>query len=135
MIANWFIAPLQSATGIVPLWSRLGSGTQLISRLSDIGEGRIRDMDATGIDMQILSITSPGSIINLQIPSRFAHFLTFPETSRTATPTSCDKLSRTASKSDLLNKSLIVVNENFSTLHFSIVFSFFKCPNLSSFYS
>lgn len=46
--------------GFIALWSRLGSRKQLISRLSDIGEGRIRDMDATGIDMQILSLTSPG---------------------------------------------------------------------------
>lgn len=46
--------------GFIALWSRLGSRAQLISRLSNIGEGRIRDMDATGIDMQILSLTSPG---------------------------------------------------------------------------
>ena len=46
--------------GFIALWSRLGSRKQLISRLSDISEGRIRDMDATGIDMQILSLTSPG---------------------------------------------------------------------------
>lgn len=46
--------------GFIALWSRLGSRAQLISRLSDIGEGRIRDMDATGIDVQILSLTSPG---------------------------------------------------------------------------
>ena len=31
-----------------------------MARLTDIGEGRIRDMDATGIEMQVLSLTSPG---------------------------------------------------------------------------
>lgn len=46
--------------GFVALWSRLGSRVELMTRLADIGEGRIRDMDAVGIDMQILSLTSPG---------------------------------------------------------------------------
>jgi 5-carboxyvanillate decarboxylase len=32
----------------------------IASRLQDIGEGRIRDMDATGIARQILSLTNPG---------------------------------------------------------------------------
>ena len=36
-------------------------GTRLIhQRLIDLGEGRIADMDASGIDMQVISITSPG---------------------------------------------------------------------------
>ena len=36
-------------------------GTRLIhQRLLDLGEGRIAHMDATGIDMQVISITSPG---------------------------------------------------------------------------
>ena len=30
------------------------------SRLLDLGEGRLREMDKAGIDMQVLSITSPG---------------------------------------------------------------------------
>ena len=35
--------------------------TRLVSeRLQDVGARRIDDMDATGIDMQILSLTSPG---------------------------------------------------------------------------
>lgn len=34
--------------------------TQIAARLQDLGEGRIRDMDATGISMQILGLTSPG---------------------------------------------------------------------------
>jgi 2,3-dihydroxybenzoate decarboxylase len=33
---------------------------QLVERLLDVGERRIADMDATGIDMQILALTSPG---------------------------------------------------------------------------
>lgn len=46
--------------GFIALWSRLGANAQLVTRLADIGEGRIHDMDAAGIDMQILSLTSPG---------------------------------------------------------------------------
>ena len=34
--------------------------TQLIQQLSDVGDQRIADMDAAGIDMQVLSLTSPG---------------------------------------------------------------------------
>ena len=34
--------------------------TQLVARIQDLGTRRIDDMDATGIDMQILSLTSPG---------------------------------------------------------------------------
>lgn len=46
--------------GFVALWNRLGSRGPLVERLGDIGERRIADMDASGIDMQILSLTSPG---------------------------------------------------------------------------
>jgi len=46
--------------GFIALWTRLGARKQLSERLADIGEGRIADMDASGIDMQILSLTSPG---------------------------------------------------------------------------
>jgi 5-carboxyvanillate decarboxylase len=46
--------------GFIALWTRLGSRTQLGDRLADIGDWRISDMDASGIDMQILSLTSPG---------------------------------------------------------------------------
>ncbi len=36
-------------------------GTEVIhKRLIDLGAGRIKDMDASGIDMQVISITSPG---------------------------------------------------------------------------
>ena len=30
------------------------------SRLADTGEGRLRDMDEAGIDMQVLSLSAPG---------------------------------------------------------------------------
>jgi 5-carboxyvanillate decarboxylase len=46
--------------GFIALWNRLGARKQLSERLADIGDGRIADMDAAGIDMQILSLTSPG---------------------------------------------------------------------------
>lgn len=46
--------------GFVALWARLGANAQLGARLADIGEGRIHDMDAAGINMQVLSLTSPG---------------------------------------------------------------------------
>lgn len=46
--------------GFVALWRRLGSRGQLVERLANIGDARIADMDASGIDMQVLSLTSPG---------------------------------------------------------------------------
>jgi 5-carboxyvanillate decarboxylase len=46
--------------GFNALWMRLGSRAPLVERLGDIGDQRIADMDASGIDMQILSLTSPG---------------------------------------------------------------------------
>jgi 2,3-dihydroxybenzoate decarboxylase len=46
--------------GFRALWQRLGSRGPLVERLADIGAKRLADMDATGIDMQILSLTSPG---------------------------------------------------------------------------
>jgi len=46
--------------GFIALWSRLGARGQLVERLSNIGELRIADMDDSGIDVQILSLTSPG---------------------------------------------------------------------------
>ena len=51
--------------GFLSLWGfYLGSpsprATQVIERLQDIGERRIADMDATGVAMHILSLTSPG---------------------------------------------------------------------------
>src|SRR6185503_16605380 len=46
--------------GFIVLWNRLGARRQLSERLADIGERRIADMDSSGIDLQILSLTSPG---------------------------------------------------------------------------
>jgi 2,3-dihydroxybenzoate decarboxylase len=46
--------------GFIVLWSRLGARGDLSERLSDIGARRIADMDSSGIDLQILSLTSPG---------------------------------------------------------------------------
>lgn len=37
-----------------------GVGPTLIDRLCDLGDLRIKEMDAAGIDMQVLSLTSPG---------------------------------------------------------------------------
>ena len=39
------------------LWAPRSS--QLQERLLDLGEGRIKEMDAAGIDMQVISLTNP----------------------------------------------------------------------------
>ncbi len=51
--------------GLVSLWGFYGTSpseraTQILHRLLDLGERRIADMDATGIDKAILALTSPG---------------------------------------------------------------------------
>ncbi|TNE38773.1 MAG: amidohydrolase [Sphingomonadales bacterium] len=51
--------------GITSLWGFYGLNAderamKTQARLLDLGEGRIADMDATGIDIAILSLTSPG---------------------------------------------------------------------------
>jgi 2,3-dihydroxybenzoate decarboxylase len=51
--------------GFLSLWGfYLGSpsprATQIIERLQDLGERRVRDMDSTGVAMHVLSLTSPG---------------------------------------------------------------------------
>lgn len=40
--------------------TRLPSAGEVIKRLLDIGDGRLQEMDRTGIDMQVLSLISPG---------------------------------------------------------------------------
>jgi hypothetical protein len=37
-----------------------GAFARLVDQLSDLGDRRIADMDAAGIDVQTLSLTSPG---------------------------------------------------------------------------
>ena len=50
-------------------------GTRMIhERLIDLGEGRISHMDATGIDMQVISITSPGvQVFKGDLATELAH--------------------------------------------------------------
>ncbi len=36
-------------------------GAKIIAQLTDIGEGRIAEMDAAGIDMQVISLNAPGT--------------------------------------------------------------------------
>ena len=66
---NLYRRMLESGTvqdpGFASLWgfylrSPSERATRVIERLQNIGAGRIADMDATGIDMHILSLTSPG---------------------------------------------------------------------------
>ena len=51
--------------GFNSLWgffleSNVGYTNEIVVRLQDMGEGRLRDMDASGIDMQLLLLTAPG---------------------------------------------------------------------------
>jgi len=41
-------------------WIKGAYGTQLLDRLCDLGERRIAEMDAEGIDVQVLSLNAPG---------------------------------------------------------------------------
>jgi 2,3-dihydroxybenzoate decarboxylase len=40
--------------------SSLRSANTVLNRLLEVGEGRLREMDENGIDMQVLSLVSPG---------------------------------------------------------------------------
>lgn len=46
--------------GFLAMWEMIGSNSPIVSRLLDLGEGRIHDMDASGIDKQLLLLTAPG---------------------------------------------------------------------------
>jgi 5-carboxyvanillate decarboxylase len=51
--------------GFLSLWgfylsSPSARATRIIEKLQDVGDSRVADMDATGVDMHILSLTSPG---------------------------------------------------------------------------
>jgi 5-carboxyvanillate decarboxylase len=52
--------------GFRSLWGFYGRSTSerprfVLDRLQDLGESRLADMDATGIDRQVISLTSPGT--------------------------------------------------------------------------
>ena len=59
---------LEEATGLDPgflsLWGhyagKSSQATQLVASIQDVGEGRLRDMDDSGIAKQILSLSAPG---------------------------------------------------------------------------
>ena len=67
-IADHWDAVLKAGSIGEPGFRKMGAtiladspGTRLIhKRLIDLGEGRIRDMDEAGIDVQVISLTSPG---------------------------------------------------------------------------
>jgi len=50
--------------GFVSLWGhysgKSAQATALVTRIQDLGDGRLHDMDASGIARQILSLTAPG---------------------------------------------------------------------------
>ncbi len=46
--------------GFVSMWGRFVRNTRLIGQLTDLGEKRIHDMDLSGIDKMVLSLTAPG---------------------------------------------------------------------------
>lgn len=53
--------------GLTSMWGGGGTGRRsdignnpLVKKMIDLGEGRLRDMDATGIDQQLLLLTAPG---------------------------------------------------------------------------
>ncbi len=66
---DWYLRMVNDGTadrGLTSLWgfyarSPSQRATQILERLLDLGERRIRDMDATGIDKAILALTAPGA--------------------------------------------------------------------------
>jgi 2,3-dihydroxybenzoate decarboxylase len=51
---------LSDNPGFNAMWRGIGSSEQFRSGLLDLGEGRIADMDAAGISLQLLLLTAPG---------------------------------------------------------------------------
>jgi 5-carboxyvanillate decarboxylase len=46
--------------GFMSMWGRFVRNTALVGQLTDIGEKRIHDMEVSGIDKMVLSLTAPG---------------------------------------------------------------------------
>jgi len=46
--------------GFLSMWRGIGSNRRFMDRLQDLGEGRLHDMDAVGVDVQLLLLTAPG---------------------------------------------------------------------------
>ncbi|MQA87481.1 MAG: amidohydrolase family protein [Streptosporangiales bacterium] len=71
MIAQWremLAAGAIDDPGFLSLWgfyltSRAERPTSVVERLQDMGERRLADMDGSGIDRQIVSLTAPGTQI------------------------------------------------------------------------
>lgn len=59
-----FLLDAWKRTGAVPEIAEHGFGDEPIARrLRDTGVARIADMDAMGVDVQVLSVTTPGTIV------------------------------------------------------------------------
>lgn len=55
---NWFAGPGREF--FEEMGHKGAFGAKVIKQLQDVGDGRIAEMDAAGIDMQVLSLNSPG---------------------------------------------------------------------------
>ena len=53
------------------LRNRGASGAKIFEQLQDVGDGRMAEMDAAGIDMQVLSLNSPG-VEQVDVPEQVA---------------------------------------------------------------
>lgn len=49
-------------------------GVELVDKLSDVGARRVAEMDATGIDMQVLPLNSPFAVLEAPYPVAFRKF-------------------------------------------------------------